>query len=145
MKNNVLLLILTAILSGCTTLPVNYAENPEQNLIVGRSCKGVKTLIRSIDDGEILYDKKNKLGDEVWVTPGHHSISVACIKKTRQEPIVEFTTIELNIMTNFYYELRTEFIEGKPNVQVKDYDLSHLKRSYLRGHPSDRIPHLRGF
>lgn len=76
MKSKLLAAILLVI-SGCASNPV-ISRAPGEALFVGEENPPLKIMIRTIDDGPVLWIGEYKLGTNAFVKPGQHKINVIC-------------------------------------------------------------------
>jgi hypothetical protein len=114
------LLLLAFILSGCATLPPEYAKSPDRYLVIGKTSNDVQTLIRSVDDGKVLFVKGYQLGNKVWLTEGPHKLSVTCVKLESWGTIIKHKDIAIFVKKGHTYELQGHYQEGNPSVLVKE-------------------------
>lgn len=114
------ILLFAAILSGCATLPPEYAKSPDKSLVIGKTANGVQTQIRSVDDGEVLFVKGYQLGNQVWLSPGPHKLSISCVKVDSWGSMIDHKDISLNVKLNHTYELQASFAGKEPSVAIKE-------------------------
>lgn len=53
-------------------------DEPEKAKLRGADTSSLKVMIRTIDDGEILWAGNYQLGTQAEVAPGQHKINVMC-------------------------------------------------------------------
>lgn len=120
MKKVLSLLILTALLSACSSLSPNYSKSPGRIPVVGKRYAGVKTKIRSVDNGEVLFVRGCKLGNNVWLYPGEHTLSVACVAGYPWGSVIDHVDVPLTIKMGYRYELQGRFDNQEPAVDIKE-------------------------
>lgn len=119
MKKVFLLFMLTALLNACSTLPSAYTQSPGRTPVVGKSYAGVKTKIRSVNNGEILFVRGDKLGNEVWLSPGDYTVSVACLQGYPWGSVIDPVDVPLTVKLGYRYELQGRFENKEPAVDIK--------------------------
>ena len=120
MKKVLSLFILNALLSACSTLPSEYSKSPGRTPVVGKRYAGVKTQIRSVDNGEILFVRENKLGNKVWLYPGNHILSVTCVAGYPWGCFIDHVDVPLTVKLGYRYELQGRFDNKEPAVDIKE-------------------------
>lgn len=74
MKNTIRLILVILIFFGTA-----YAgKEPKKAKLLGEDSSSLKMMIRTVDDGEILWVGSYKLGTKTEVVPGFHKINVMC-------------------------------------------------------------------
>ena len=119
--NKIPILLLTLLISGCSSLPPQYAASPTRCLVRGASEGNADVLIRSVDDGAVLWVKGYHLGHEAWLEPGVHKVSVMCSTSTAWGTYSAGTDVEMTIQPGYTYFLTTDPIKDiseKPQVVV---------------------------
>jgi hypothetical protein len=80
-------------------------------------------LIRTVDDGEILWIRGYHLGDKVWLEPGIHKISVMCSTDYSWGTLTRGTDIDLNVKPGCTYFLAASQLKDtadSPHVEVTE-------------------------
>lgn len=112
MKSKLFCLILIALMSGCVA--VQKTAKPGQGLLKGVDNSEVKVMIRTIDDGEILWVGSYKLGTTATIEPGLHKVSIMCeFKYSWGQKIIHGQT-EIDVKPDTIY-----IVEGKPSSDDK--------------------------
>lgn len=120
MKKVLALLILTALLNACSTLPQDYSKAPGRIPVVGKSYAGVKTMIRSVDNGDVLFVRGNRLGNKLWLYPGDYTLSVVCAAGYPWGSFSDYVDVPLTIKMGYRYELQGRFENKAPAVDIKE-------------------------
>ena len=121
--HRLLTLIPILLLSGCSTLPEQYAATPTRSLVKGRSniLTSSEVQIRSVDDGDVIWVNSYHLGNKVWLEPGSHKISVACTSHYTWGSYMVCTDVTIDVQTGYTYFLSTPQITSptdKPVITV---------------------------
>ena len=98
---------------SCASLPESVKREDGRVLIQGGSKYGTKVLIRSIDDGDILFIHSYELGDRAWVDPGEHDISVMCNSSFPGGYTLAPGDITFEAKPNFDYTIRPASAHGE--------------------------------
>lgn len=72
------ILVALLLLGACSSLPASIAKQSGKALVKGVDTAPLKVMIRTVDDGDILWLGNYKLGTEAWVDPGIHKVNVMC-------------------------------------------------------------------
>jgi hypothetical protein len=104
----ILFILLGALLTGCSTLPEQYAKSPTRSLIKGVSTSNTEVRIRTVDGGEAILSKGIHLGDKVWLEPGIHKVEVMCTTKTSWGSIISPGEVEIGVQPGYDYFLSTD-------------------------------------
>lgn len=102
-------LAITALASGvsCTgSLPAAYSNAPGRALVQGETTSSSRVLIRSVDDGEVLWMRGYNLGNKVWLEPGHHKVSVMCVNDTANGSNMGGTEVKVNVQAGAEYLIK---------------------------------------
>jgi hypothetical protein len=103
------LLAIIALASGVScsgSLPAGYSNAPGRSLVKGETTPGSRVLIRSVDDGEILWQRGYSLGDRVWLEPGHHKVSVMCVNDRTSGSDMGGTEVKINVQSGAEYLIK---------------------------------------
>ncbi|HLX69234.1 MAG TPA: hypothetical protein VKV04_06365 [Verrucomicrobiae bacterium] len=115
------ILLLAVIISGCGTLPPQYAQAPTRSLVRGISTGDSSVLIRAVDGGEVIWVRGYHLGNKVWLEPGVHKVSVMCSTSTSWGAYTIGSEVEIDVQPGCTYFLTTDPIKSsqdKPHVEV---------------------------
>ena len=119
--NKILVLLFTAFISGCSTLPEQYAASPTRCLVRGVSTGDSSVQIRAVDGGDVIWVRGYHLGDTVWLEPGVHKVSVMCSTSTSWGAYTIGTEVEVDVQAGYTYFLAIDPIKGihdTPHVEV---------------------------
>jgi len=120
MKKILPLFVLIALLSACSTLPPQYSKSPGRTPVVGKRYAGVKTKIRSVNNGDVLFVSENKLGNKVWLCPGDYTLSVACMAGYPWGSFIDHVDVPLTVKLGYRYELQGRFDNKEPAVDIQE-------------------------
>lgn len=111
------ILAIIALASGvsCSSIPQQYSNAPGRSLVRGETTSGSRVLIRSVDDGEVLWMRGYSLGDRVWLEPGNHKVSVMCVNDTASGSDMGGTEVKINVQSGAEY-----LIKARPSKNVGD-------------------------
>jgi hypothetical protein len=113
--------LLAALISGCSTLPPQYAQAPTRCLVRGVSAGNSSVLIRTVDGGDVIWVRRYHLGDKVWLEPGVHKVSVMCSTTSSWGAYSAGSDVEVDVQPGYTYLLSTDpmkSIRDKPQVEV---------------------------
>jgi hypothetical protein len=97
---------LTAIVSlACAAVSLADELPSASAQIRGADTKNLRVLIRTIDDGEILWVAKFKLGTTASVSPGHHRLALMCELHETYGLILKPAKLELDAEAGKTYAL----------------------------------------
>jgi hypothetical protein len=140
--HNFLILLIAAFLCGCSsTIPERYSAAPTRCLVQGVATgKGdafnrfmfgqlvpgeptgvTHVRIRSVDGGEVLWERGYHLGDRVWLQPGVHRLSVMCSTKYSWGAITAGADVDMDVQPGYSYFLAAGPLKGvsdTPHVEV---------------------------
>ena len=94
-------------------------------MIEGQSSRGAEVLIRSVDDGEILFTRGYELGRRVYVAPGSHKLSVMCRKHFDYGSKLVGSVVTVNAVPGNAYMIEIESFRMEPlecDVRVRAGD-----------------------
>lgn len=112
------IIILAAMLGGCASLPPEYSKEPGRCLVKGEAVGNVKALIRSVDDGDVLFVRRYNLGNKVWLNPGPHTLSISCVKTESWGSKISHKNILFSAKENHSYGLQAMFQDETPIVLI---------------------------
>lgn len=97
-----------ALASGvsCSSIPQQYSSAPGRSLVRGETTSNSRVLIRSVDDGEVLWMRGHSLGDKVWLEPGHHKVSVMCVTDTAFGSDMGGTEVKVHVQSGVEYLIK---------------------------------------
>jgi hypothetical protein len=119
--NKLFILFAVALVTSCSTLPEKYSASASGCLVQGVSSGGRKVLIRTVDDGEVLWVRGYHLGDKVWLEPGIHKLSVMCEGSHASGKIIMGTEVELEVVAGYSYYLSASgplSLSEKPRIEI---------------------------
>jgi len=118
---SICLLLIAVSLTGCSSLPKEYAATPTRSLVQGDVTTECGVLIRSVDGGPVIWIRGHRLGSKVWLDPGVHKLSVMCSSSTVWGAYTIGTEVEVQIESGFNYLISSAPIKNraeKPQVTV---------------------------
>ena len=115
MKNLVLLITIFAI-SGCASNTVS--RSPGDALLIGENSSSLKVMIRTIDDGEILWVGNYSLGTNAVIAPGEHEVNAMCEFKYSWGTKLVPGNININVQQNTDYELTGRLANDKKSCDL---------------------------
>jgi hypothetical protein len=119
--NKLFILFAVALVTGCSALPEKYSASASRCLVQGVSSGDRKVLIRSVDDGEVLWVRGYHLGNKVWVEPGVHKLSLMCEGSHSTGKILIGTEVEIEAVAGYTYYLSAPeplSLSEKPRIEV---------------------------
>ena len=119
--NKILTLLLAVIISGCSTLPEQYAASPSRCPVRGVSTGDSSVQIRAVDGGDVIWVRGYHLGDKVWLEPGIHKVSAMCSTSTSWGAYTIGTEVEVDVQPGYAYYLTTDPIKNihaTPHIEV---------------------------
>jgi hypothetical protein len=119
--NKFFILLLAVFISGCSTLPPQYSALPTRCLVKGVSTDDSSVQIRAVDGGDVIWVRRYHIGDEVWLDPGVHKVSVMCSTSMSWGSYTVGTEVEVDVQPGYAYFLTTDPIKSisdKPHIEV---------------------------
>jgi hypothetical protein len=119
--NKIIIILFAAFVSGCSTLPEQYAASPTRSLVQGVSTANSSVQIRAVDGGDVIWVRDYQIGDKVWLEPGIHKVSVMCSTSTSWGAYTAGAEVEVDVQPGYTYFLTADPIKSiseKPHVQV---------------------------
>ncbi|EIW90569.1 hypothetical protein AGRI_01830 [Alishewanella agri BL06] len=116
MKNIALII---SILAAASCASNSVSRKPGDALLIGENSSTLKVMIRTIDDGEILWVGNYTLGTRAVVAPGEHKVNVMCEFKFSWGIKMVPGNIQINAQSSTDYK-----ITGRLSSDEKSCNLS---------------------
>lgn len=118
MSNRYLLTLAICVLSACASSPIIESGKA---LVIGADTSSLRVMIRTIDDGEILWVGNYTLGTRALVQPGQRKINVMCEFRHSWGAELKPGNVTIDAVAGSTYDLSgSPSSDGKQcNVQVK--------------------------
>lgn len=124
----IILLIVAALLTACSSPHVDLSPAPGKCYVETDSSLFVETHIRSIDGVTDLF-LDGESGDNVWIAPGTHQLTVVCQAKHPWNKLTEDVVVDVELKKGYRYELQAHFDAKTPIVEVKE--IPHLTHGFF--------------
>jgi len=98
------------------------ALDPDDHSLVvqRRPTWSTHVLIRSVDDGNVLWVHPNRLGDQVRLEPGVHKLSVICSTDYSWGTMSRGPDVDLIVRLGCAYSLATSQLKSMSNIRHVD-------------------------
>lgn len=94
-----------ALLAGCTTMMAPKTAESGKGLLIGANTSSIRVLIRTIDDGEVLWVGNYQLAGHTSVKPGTHKVGVMCEVTTAFGKLIKPSDVVIDIQVGKVYDL----------------------------------------
>jgi hypothetical protein len=100
-----LVIVFGAFLTGCSSLPQPISKADGKSLVQGTDNQSQRVLIRTLDNGDVLWVGQYQLGTEAWLAPGHHTIGVMCEFHNSWGNELSPGNVEIDVLPQHSYQL----------------------------------------
>lgn len=116
-------LAIVALVSGVScsgSLPAGYSNAPGRSLVQGETTSNSRVLIRSVDDGAVLWMRGYNLGNKVWLEPGNHKVSVMCVNDTAYGSNMGGTEVKVQVQPGAEYLIKARPLKNPGDMPQAD-------------------------
>jgi len=111
--------LIISMLSIASCASNSISRKPGDALLIGENSSSLKVMIRTIDEGDILWVGSYTLGTSAIIEPGNHKVNVMCEFKFSWGTKLVPGNIQINTQSNTDYK-----ITGRLSSDEKSCDLS---------------------